>query len=195
MSGRDRPSGSGSDPDDWFGDLDLPPGSSRGRSTVGADGADESGSDGTGDALTVRLGTLLAALAVVLVLLVLAGLALAGVFSGGGDHPTRTSTTSRTTTSATPTGTTTTPAPPSRPALRAPTATLKPGDQGAQVKVLQRALKGLNYGTGAVDGAYGPSTETAVKRFQQDSALTADGVLGPQTLQALEKALRRLGDR
>jgi peptidoglycan hydrolase-like protein with peptidoglycan-binding domain len=66
---------------------------------------------------------------------------------------------------------------------------LKPGDAGVQVKRLQRALKRLGYKVGAVDGDYGTSTEDAVKRFQQTSKLTADGVLGPKTLQALKRAL------
>ena len=73
----------------------------------------------------------------------------------------------------------------------APTATLKPGDNGAQVKVLQRALAHLGYAPGSVDGDYGPSTIAAVKRFQQASKLTADGIVGPSTLRALKRALAK----
>ena len=71
----------------------------------------------------------------------------------------------------------------------APATTLKPGDQGAQVKRLQRALLQLGYTVGAVDGDYGTSTEAALTSFQKAAALTADGVLGPATLQALKRAL------
>jgi peptidoglycan hydrolase-like protein with peptidoglycan-binding domain len=70
---------------------------------------------------------------------------------------------------------------------------LKPGDQGAQVKLLQRALVRLGYAAGTADGVYGPSTKTAVSRFQTASSLTADGVVGPQTLQAIATALQSRG--
>jgi peptidoglycan hydrolase-like protein with peptidoglycan-binding domain len=49
-----------------------------------------------------------------------------------------------------------------RPAARPPRTTLKPGDTGVQVKVLQRALASLGYSAGAVDGQYGPATKQAV---------------------------------
>jgi peptidoglycan hydrolase-like protein with peptidoglycan-binding domain len=71
----------------------------------------------------------------------------------------------------------------------APTVTLKPGDNGAQVKLLQTALAHLGYSPGTVDGVYGTSTTTAVTDFQRAHKLTADGVLGPATLAALTPAL------
>ena len=74
--------------------------------------------------------------------------------------------------------------------MPAPTSTLKPGDTGAQVKVLQRALKSLGYPIGAIDGDYGPTTKAAVVRFQKRSSLDADGVFGAKSLQALKSALR-----
>jgi peptidoglycan hydrolase-like protein with peptidoglycan-binding domain len=67
---------------------------------------------------------------------------------------------------------------------------LKPGDSGAQVKLLQRALAGLGYSVGVADGVYGPSTEAALTRFQKANGLTADGLLGPKTLAALRQALQ-----
>ena len=72
---------------------------------------------------------------------------------------------------------------------RPPTATLKPGATGAQVKLLQRALASLGYSTGVVDGQYGPATKQAVTAFQKADGLTADGIFGPKTLQALTRAL------
>ncbi len=75
------------------------------------------------------------------------------------------------------------------PAVEAPSQTLKPGDQGAQVKTLQKALASLGYSPGTPDGDYGPSTQNAVERFQIAKGLDEDGVVGPATLNALQKAL------
>jgi peptidoglycan hydrolase-like protein with peptidoglycan-binding domain len=68
----------------------------------------------------------------------------------------------------------------------APTTTLKPGDTGSQVEILQRELAGLGYAPGTIDGNYGSGTVTAVKAFQTAVGLTPDGVVGPRTLQALK---------
>ena len=70
---------------------------------------------------------------------------------------------------------------------------MKPGDQGSQVRLLQRALASLGYAPGPVDGRYGPSTQQALTRLQRASGLTADGILGPKTLAALTQALRAGG--
>lgn len=111
--------------------------------------------------------------------LLIAGLAAAGVFSGG-SAPKRLAITSvRISTQATTAAKTTSTAP----AL--PTGTLKPGDTGAQVRALQRALKALGYPVGTLDGRYGPTTKTAVASFQHAAGLVADGVFGPKTLNAL----------
>jgi peptidoglycan hydrolase-like protein with peptidoglycan-binding domain len=58
------------------------------------------------------------------------------------------------------------------------------------VKALQRGLARLGYSPGRIDGQYGPSTVDAVKRFQRAGGLTADGILGPNTLRALSQALK-----
>jgi hypothetical protein len=127
----------------------------------------------------------IAAVAALVVLLVI-GLAVAGVF--GSSTPRRAATTLVTTRVRTTTAATTTTQPPSS-AIAAPSGPLKPGDNGPQVKVLQRALASLGYSPGAIDGNYGPSTQQAVARFQAASKLTPDGILGPQTLRALRNAL------
>ena len=44
-------------------------------------------------------------------------------------------------------------------------------------------------GTPAIDGKFGPNTENAVKKFQQDNRLKVDGVVGPQTWGAICKLL------
>ncbi len=71
----------------------------------------------------------------------------------------------------------------------APSQTLSPGATGSQVKVLQRALTALGFSPGTADGDYGPATKTAVEKFQLSKGLAEDGVVGPQTLNALQKAL------
>jgi hypothetical protein len=75
------------------------------------------------------------------------------------------------------------------PSVPAPDQTLNPGDTGSQVKTLQRALTALGYSPGTPDGDYGPSTTNAVARFQVAKGLNEDGIVGPATLAALQKAL------
>jgi peptidoglycan hydrolase-like protein with peptidoglycan-binding domain len=76
-------------------------------------------------------------------------------------------------------------------AVPVPTVTLKPGDHNPSVKSLQRALTSLGYSPGGADGQYGAGTRRALMNFQQAHHLTADGVLGPATLAAIKRALRR----
>ena len=71
---------------------------------------------------------------------------------------------------------------PSRPAHPAPGAT------GAAVRRLQRALRRTPNLSLAVDGVFGPATEARFKQFQGGAGLTADGVVGPLTWQALPDA-------
>lgn len=67
----------------------------------------------------------------------------------------------------------------------APVAVLKPGVSGGEVAEVQRRLKKWGYYTGAVDGIYGSGTREAVKKFQQKNGLTADGIVGLKTYEAL----------
>ena len=124
-------------------------------------------------------------IAAILVVCLLVGLAAAGVFSSGHEaaRPPVPTTSPTTATATTPATTPTSAVPP------APTTPLKPGDTGAAVKVLQRALAHLGYSVGPIDGQYGPSTEHAVASFQGANGLTADGVLGPKTRAAIRTAL------
>jgi len=63
--------------------------------------------------------------------------------------------------------------------------TISPGATGGAVRRLQRALRRTpNLGI-AVDGVFGPVTETAVKEFQQGAGLVADGIVGLLTWAAL----------
>lgn len=56
----------------------------------------------------------------------------------------------------------------------------------------QAALNLLGYDAGAEDGAWGPKTAGALKRFQGDQKLEPDGIAGPKTLRALGAALAKL---
>ena len=59
---------------------------------------------------------------------------------------------------------------------------LKVGSEGNEVRSLQSRLKELGYYTGNVDGDFGQSTEEAVKAFQRNNGLTADGKAGSETI-------------
>ena len=61
----------------------------------------------------------------------------------------------------------------------------KKGSSGTTVTEIQKRLKSWGYYSGAVDGVFGSQTEKAVKHFQQQNGLTADGQVGNQTLVAL----------
>ena len=78
-------------------------------------------------------------------------------------------------------------------ATQAPSTPLSPGAQGSQVKLLQKALAKLGYSPGQADGDYGIGTKVAVERFQAAKGLAQDGTVGPQTLNAIQKALAGLG--
>jgi len=56
------------------------------------------------------------------------------------------------------------------------------GDQGEEVKAVQRSVKVT------VDGRFGPQTRLGVQAFQSVAGLTADGIVGPLTWAALDEA-------
>ncbi len=64
--------------------------------------------------------------------------------------------------------------------------TVRRGDSGAEVKQLQQLLISKGYEPGAVDGIFGPKTESAVKAFQTAAGLAVDGIAGPKTWAALQ---------
>lgn len=67
-------------------------------------------------------------------------------------------------------------------------ALLRLGSAGAEVEALQQSLAALGFYTGWVDGDFGPVTEKAVIGFQGSAGLEPDGVAGPLTWAALERA-------
>lgn len=62
---------------------------------------------------------------------------------------------------------------------------LKLGMQGSDVIALQKKLAGLGFPLKGT-GYFGPATDTAVESFQKRAGLTADGVVGPRTREALD---------
>jgi len=66
-----------------------------------------------------------------------------------------------------------------------PSATPAAAPPVTQIAEVQRRLAELRYYVGAIDGAGGPATRSALMAFQKVNDLGADGVLGPQTLAAL----------
>ena len=69
--------------------------------------------------------------------------------------------------------------------------TLRKGDTGFDVEELQKQLIKLNYNVGktGADGKYGNNTKNAVKQFQMDGKISADGVFGPKSLALLKSRL------
>lgn len=60
------------------------------------------------------------------------------------------------------------------------------GDRGTEVSLLQTRLSELGYLEGDIDGIFGPQTEAAVERFQEENGLDVDGIVGPNTWQSLD---------
>lgn len=55
----------------------------------------------------------------------------------------------------------------------------------------QRRLKDLGLYSGKIDGIIGPLSSEAIKRFQRNQGLVADGIVGPKTWNALFKDINR----
>lgn len=67
--------------------------------------------------------------------------------------------------------------------------TIKLGSKGSDVKKAQQLLiaKGYSCGAAGADGDFGAGTYNAVKKFQTDNGLEADGIVGANTWAALLK--------
>lgn len=75
---------------------------------------------------------------------------------------------------------------------------LRQGAHGEAVKTLQTDLAALGYTDNRgrvlqIDGHYGPSTEAAVRVFQDEHGLSVDGMAGTHTLQAIHGQRSLLG--
>ena len=62
--------------------------------------------------------------------------------------------------------------------------TTRPGDKGELVVEIQDCLKQMGY-LDDINGEYDKTTTEAIRQFQKDNGLTADGVAGEKTLQIL----------
>lgn len=61
----------------------------------------------------------------------------------------------------------------------------KQGSRGDEVTAIQMKLRESGYYSGKIDGIFGSGTKNALISFQKDNGLTADGIAGTKTLQAL----------
>lgn len=66
-------------------------------------------------------------------------------------------------------------------AATASAETLQKGSKSAKVVEVQERLNKIKYFKAGISGYYGDQTVEAVKKFQKDNNLTADGKVGPQT--------------
>ncbi|MEN8041982.1 MAG: peptidoglycan-binding protein [Actinomycetota bacterium] len=62
---------------------------------------------------------------------------------------------------------------------------LSNGLHGADVRALQEALEELGHPVGGIDGRFGPRTESAVRSFQTEFGIEADGIVGRATKTAM----------
>lgn len=67
--------------------------------------------------------------------------------------------------------------------------TLRQGSVGSDVMEIQSLLHKMGYDPGPIDGVFGLKTKEAVKQFQRNLGLTADGIIGPNTNKLLLKYL------
>ena len=58
---------------------------------------------------------------------------------------------------------------------------------GDDVAALQQRLSEMGFDPGRADGRFGRQTEAALREFQRNVGLAADGILGPSTMAALER--------
>jgi peptidoglycan hydrolase-like protein with peptidoglycan-binding domain len=56
---------------------------------------------------------------------------------------------------------------------------------------VQKALSALGFDPGTVDGKNGPNTQRAVRDFQASASIKIDGIVGPETRQALVDELAK----
>ncbi len=64
--------------------------------------------------------------------------------------------------------------------------TIQTGSTGGDVRRLQRVLVMMkSFGPEGIDGIFGTKTEAAVRDFQKGASITVDGIVGPDTWNAL----------
>lgn len=70
---------------------------------------------------------------------------------------------------------------------------VRQGNRGNYVLIAQDGLNTLGYGTGGLDGIFGPATRNAVVAFQRSVGLAADGIIGCNTWRALQENVIEVG--
>ena len=71
--------------------------------------------------------------------------------------------------------------------------TVRRGCVNTYVLILQDALNALGYSTRTLDGKFGPNTENALRSYQRQSGLTADGICGCNTWKKITAASVGIG--
>ena len=66
----------------------------------------------------------------------------------------------------------------------------RPPFRGDDVRVLQRRLNHLGFDPGREDGIFGEQTARAVRDFQTNVGIRADGIVGATTVEALDRVFR-----
>ncbi|WP_368503216.1 peptidoglycan-binding protein [Alkalihalophilus sp. As8PL] len=66
---------------------------------------------------------------------------------------------------------------------------LRVGSRGSAVTSLQQQLRDKGHFSSSIDGVYGPLTQRGVRSFQSAMGLSADGIAGPQTFNALSSGV------
>ena len=86
------------------------------------------------------------------------------------------------------------PAPDPEPVSR---PTIRKGNRNKYVTEMQTILQKLGYDLGicGADGDFGTATEKALKEFQRDNGLQQDGICGPKSWSALEKAIGKISEK
>jgi len=62
-----------------------------------------------------------------------------------------------------------------------------PPFRGDDVRALQRSLNALGFDAGREDGIHGEATDRAIHEFQRNVGRPPDGIVGPETLAAIER--------
>jgi hypothetical protein len=178
--------------DDWFAEPPTAPRREPSEPELTEEPA-QAAAPPTADEIQRRRRLALAGLAAAIVLVV-AGILIARAIGGDDGEPAETVVTPPPPAATTPTPPppptpTPTPTPPSAPIVLPEGVRLAVGSEGEDVVAVQRALAQLGYEVGEADGVYGELTEAAVIAFQGAQGLTADGIVGAETLAALQTAL------
>lgn len=63
------------------------------------------------------------------------------------------------------------------------------GHAGPEIRAVQAALSQQALYSGAIDGIYGVETRTAIVAFQEMNGLEGDGIVGPDTIAALQEGV------